>query len=73
ADNGPGIPPDQMNKIFEKFFTTKSQGTGLGLSVVQEIVNSHRGTISVESDPQSGTVFRLLFPLNPELSNVLTP
>ncbi|MFA5008500.1 MAG: HAMP domain-containing sensor histidine kinase, partial [Candidatus Omnitrophota bacterium] len=50
-DNGPGIDKDIIAKIFEPFFTTKAKGTGLGLTVCQEIVNLHGGLINIESSP----------------------
>ncbi len=63
SDNGPGIPENLVNKIFQTFFTTKSSGTGLGLSIVHQIVEAHKGTISVKSTPGEGTIFYLQFPL----------
>jgi len=62
ADNGPGIPPELMQKIFDPFFTTKEKGTGLGLSVVYGIVERHKGTVSVESEPGKGTRFTIRLP-----------
>lgn len=63
-DTGPGISPETLPKIFDPFFTTKrsDEGTGLGLTVVQGIVQNHGGLVSVESPPGQGTVFRLLWP-----------
>jgi len=60
-DNGCGIPRDKLSKIFIPFFTTKAQGTGLGLALVHRIVTQHGGSISVASD-DSGTTFTLQFP-----------
>jgi signal transduction histidine kinase len=60
-DNGCGIPPEKLSKIFIPFFTTKPQGTGLGLALVHRIVTQHGGTISVSSD-NHGTTFTLQFP-----------
>jgi signal transduction histidine kinase len=60
-DNGCGIPPDKLSRIFIPFFTTKPQGTGLGLALVHRIVTQHGGSISVFSDG-SGTTFTLQFP-----------
>jgi signal transduction histidine kinase len=61
-DNGRGIPPDVMPKIFLPFYTTKSHGTGLGLSLVQKIVLAHNGRIEVQSLPCGGTRFSVTLP-----------
>ncbi len=61
-DQGKGIPPDELEKIFEPFYTTKAQGTGLGLSVCHEIVKRHGGDIIVESTPGMGTRVCVSFP-----------
>ena len=61
-DNGSGIPPEHIEKIFEAFYTTKKQGTGLGLATVLQIVRKHGGQIGVDSTVGSGTVFTLFFP-----------
>jgi PAS domain S-box-containing protein len=63
ADNGRGIPLDRLPKIFDPFYTTKTQGTGLGLSVSYGIVREHQGTIDVQSQPGKGTTFTLTFPV----------
>jgi PAS domain S-box-containing protein len=63
ADTGTGMPPDVQARIFEPYFTTKGErGTGLGLSVVQAMVQGHAGRVQVRSTPALGTVFRLSFP-----------
>ena len=49
ADTGGGIPQEQINRIFEPFYTTKKKGTGLGLMIVQRIVRAHGGRIELES------------------------
>lgn len=68
TDNGPGIAPENLNRIFDSFFTTKppGQGTGLGLSVSYDIiVNKHQGELNVISAIDQGTTFTLKLPLNP--------
>jgi signal transduction histidine kinase len=62
ADSGSGIAPGDLAKIFDPFFSTKAQGTGLGLALVQQIVVDHGGTIEVDSAPGAGTTFTLRFP-----------
>lgn len=62
GDNGPGIREDHLAKIFDEGFTTQKNGTGLGLSMVKKIVDSHHGTIRVDSSMGEGTVFTLSFP-----------
>ena len=61
-DNGPGIPAANLSKIFNPFFTTRSDGTGLGLAVVESIVHAHGGTVKCESAPDQGCVFTLTMP-----------
>jgi len=63
ADTGPGIPSGKLMKIFDPFFTTKQSGTGLGLFVSQRIVQSHGGTIEVESTEGQGTCFTIRLPI----------
>jgi signal transduction histidine kinase len=64
-DNGKGIPQDQLMKIFEPFYTTKSvgKGTGLGLSVCLRVIKEHRGTILAESQPGQGSKFIIVLPV----------
>jgi len=64
-DDGKGIPPDVVSKIFDPFFTTKpvGTGTGLGLSITYNIIKTHGGTITVESEVSRGTVFRIHLPV----------
>jgi nitrogen fixation/metabolism regulation signal transduction histidine kinase len=61
ADNGPGIPPDVQEKIFIPFFTTKDDGSGIGLSLSRQIMRLHGGALTVRSDPDEETVFTLRF------------
>ncbi|HXH98494.1 MAG TPA: ATP-binding protein, partial [Gaiellaceae bacterium] len=62
-DRGAGIPHDQLESIFHPFFTTKEQGTGLGLSLVHQMVVEHGGEITVESEVGRGAVFRVTLPV----------
>jgi signal transduction histidine kinase len=61
-DHGAGIPADQLESIFHPFFTTKEQGTGLGLSLVHQMVVEHGGDITVDSEVGKGTTFRVTLP-----------
>ncbi len=62
ADTGSGIPTDMIDRIFDPFFTTKKDGTGLGLAISRRILTAHKGTISVESFPDAGTIFSIRVP-----------
>jgi two-component system nitrogen regulation sensor histidine kinase GlnL len=62
ADTGAGISPEHLAQMFEPFFTTKSNGTGLGLPISRRIVQEHRGLITVESQPNKGTIFNIILP-----------
>ena len=63
ADDGPGIPPELTDRIFNPFFTTKLTGTGLGLAIVRKIVDAHDGRIDVSSSAETGTRFRVTLPV----------
>jgi signal transduction histidine kinase len=69
-DNGMGIPKDDLNKVFDRFYRVETNGTagipgtGLGLSIVKDIVNMHKGAISVESEVNGGSKFTVALPKN---------
>ena len=62
-DNGCGIPADKVERIFNPFFTTKEQGTGLGMAIAKKLVEAHEGTIDVVSEVGRGTEFKVTLPL----------
>ncbi len=61
-DTGNGIPPENLRKIFDPFFSTKEKGTGLGLAIVFSIIKKHKGDIDVRSEPGKGTTFTITLP-----------
>jgi len=61
-DNGPGMGPDELKRIFNPFHTGRSEGTGLGLAITQKLVNAHGGSIEVDSQPGRGTEFVVTLP-----------
>ena len=63
-DSGPGVPEDKQALIFEPFYTTKEDGSGLGLWIVQQIVLAHGGTVTVANAAEGGALFTLQFPLS---------
>ncbi len=63
-DTGCGIPKENISKVFDRYFTSKKYGTGLGLAVVERIMSSHDGTIALSSEEGKGTTFTLYFPLD---------
>ncbi|MBR6088361.1 MAG: PAS domain-containing protein, partial [Anaerolineaceae bacterium] len=67
SDNGPGIPEDKIDSIFEPFMTTKKNGNGWGLALSKRIITTHKGTIQVKSFQGGGTVFEILLPLTDEM------
>jgi len=67
ADDGPGMPADVAEKIFNPFFTTKAQGSGLGLAVVRKIVDAHDGRIDMTTADGRGTKFRVTLPVEPHV------
>ena len=72
ADQGCGISPDDIGKIFQPYFTTKEVGIGLGLAITERIIKEHGGEIQVESRPGQGTVFTVSLPLQPDVENQIT-
>jgi signal transduction histidine kinase len=67
ADRGVGIPPEDLPRVFDPYFTTKRGGTGLGLPIAKNIIDALGGTISIASSPGSGTHIRI------ELSDAPAP
>lgn len=67
ADDGPGIPEEEVDKIFQPFYTTRSKGCGLGLAIVQKIMQHHGGRIEVHSETGIGSQFVLYFPAAPNV------
>jgi two-component system, NtrC family, nitrogen regulation sensor histidine kinase NtrY len=63
TDNGKGIPPKEVNEIFVPFFTTKKDGSGIGLSLSKQIMSLHNGSIKLQSQENAGTTFFLYFPV----------
>jgi two-component system, LuxR family, sensor kinase FixL len=63
SDTGPGIPPDQLNRVFDPFFTSKREGMGIGLSISRTIVETHGGKLWAENEPGGGAIFRFTVPL----------
>ncbi|MBI2978916.1 MAG: hypothetical protein HYY38_08905 [Rhodospirillales bacterium] len=62
-DNGPGVPPDIVDRLFEPFFTTKTDGLGMGLSISRSIVTGHHGRIWLSSEAGGGASFRFTLPI----------
>jgi two-component system sensor histidine kinase HydH len=66
ADTGTGIDPDDLDEIFDPYYTTKPSGTGLGLAIVYKIIEAHGGQIKVRSTPGKGTAFTISVPIQPD-------
>jgi signal transduction histidine kinase len=69
-DTGPGLPPDKGDQIFEAFFTTKPQGSGMGLAISRSIVESHGGRIWASSDDGHGATLQFSLPAAPTGTNL---
>jgi two-component system sensor histidine kinase FlrB len=72
-DSGPGVPKELQSKIMEPFFTTRSQGTGLGLAVVQMVCRAHDGKLELISEPGDGACFTMCIPLERHPNNEQEP
>jgi len=71
SDTGRGIPPEHLPNIFRPFYTTKGEGTGLGLSLARRIVEEHHGRIEVTSSSGKGTTFSVMLPLRQTVATVV--
>jgi len=60
ADHGPGIPAELRQRVFEPYFTTKQDGTGLGLALVRQTIEAHGGTLAVSETPGGGATFSIV-------------
>ena len=67
-DDGPGIAPDNLKKLFKPFFSLREGGHGLGLNIVKDIITAHGGNISVQSEPGKGTAFKIALPVESPFS-----
>jgi two-component system sensor histidine kinase HydH len=63
-DSGEGIPPENLPKVFDRFFTTKESGLGLGLAIVKKIMEAHGGEVTIDSPPGDGTRVAIVFPVD---------
>ena len=62
ADSGPGLSDEDKRRVFEPFYTTKQNGTGLGLAVVYHVAEAHGGTVTAANCPEGGAAFTIKFP-----------
>ncbi len=69
SDSGGGIDPDKMEEIFNPFYTTKSQGMGLGLAICRSIIEAHDGQLDCENNPDGGATFSFTLPSSSKLQN----
>ena len=70
SDTGRGVRPEDADRLFNPFFTTKQRGTGLGLALTHKIIEDHGGIIDFRSEPGAGTTFRIILPLTPPVVSV---
>lgn len=73
SDTGKGLTPEECQRLFTPYYTSKQHGTGLGLAIVQSVVSDHGGKISVASEPERGTTFRIELPRKPAVSKGAPP
>ena len=66
SDTGSGIAPDKLPNIFDAYYSSRPQGSGLGLPTAKKIVEAHNGTIDVNSEPGKGTLFTIKLPIQSE-------
>ncbi|MEK7790673.1 MAG: ATP-binding protein, partial [Deltaproteobacteria bacterium] len=72
-DTGVGIPENKVSKIFDAYYTTKEEGSGLGLMIVYQIIREHGGRIEVASKPNIGTTFTIILPIRTEKLSLPEP
>jgi len=65
-DEGRGVAPEFLTKVWSPFFTTKERGTGLGLGIVKTVIEAHEGTIQIENRPAGGAIVTMVLPVRPE-------
>jgi signal transduction histidine kinase len=69
-DTGPGVAPEHLDRVFEAFYTTKSSGVGMGLSICRSIISAHGGRLWADANPSGGAVFQFTLPsAGKELTN----
>ena len=68
-DHGPGIPPEILDQIFTPYFTTRAEGTGLGLALAKNIAESHHGSITATNAIDEGAIFKILLPVGDHASD----
>jgi signal transduction histidine kinase len=69
SDSGPGIAAEKLPSIFDPYFTTKTEGSGLGLWIAQQIVTAHGGGIQAQNGASGGAVFTMTLPLEPPVAS----
>jgi two-component system nitrogen regulation sensor histidine kinase NtrY len=73
ADDGPGIPPGDRDRLFEPYFSRREGGTGLGLAIVSAIANDHGGTVRMRDNTPRGALFGMEFPSRPPAKGTVGP